>query len=76
MATVEDNEKIVRRRPLSLRAALVVYFLAACVGWATILGLVFAGRFAVEQVAGVRSTQNLEDIAPAAGSPKPAQPAR
>ncbi len=76
MATVEDNDKIVRRRPLSLRAALVVYFLAACVGWATILGLVFAGRFAVEQVAGVRSTQNLEDIAPAAGSQKPAQPAK
>jgi hypothetical protein len=59
------------KRTLSARAAIAVCVVAAVLGWAAVLGIIYAGRLVTTYIATSRQANGLNTVAPAAGRGEP-----
>jgi hypothetical protein len=55
------------KRTLSARAAIAVSIIAAVLGWAAVLGIIYAGRLVTGYIAANHQAGTLNTVAPAAG---------
>jgi hypothetical protein len=55
------------RSTLSARAAIAVCIIAAILGWAAVLGIIYAGRLVTGYIAANSQATRLNTVAPAGG---------
>ena len=74
MSTAVDTHATMVRRPrfnqtLSPRAAIAVCVVAAMVGWAAVLGVIYLGRSVTGYIEATTRSGPLNEISPAGGPP-------
>jgi hypothetical protein len=66
-ASVAMGSNVHRKRTLSARSAIAVCIIAAVLGWAAVLGIIYASRLVSGYIAANTQASGLNTVAPAAG---------
>ena len=61
------SRRVRLKQTLSARAAIAVCLIAAVLGWAAVLGVIYAGHLVTGYIASATRGGTLNEVAPAAG---------